>query len=116
MKTIELSLTGSVGYEKAEREARKVAAEAGARYSLMAWYDKAKGVGAPREACQTASWKCPRDYAEHHHADLRVSVNNDAYEFFFTRIPSDAEGLDSDEVTAVHKGISEGDFDNIQGG
>jgi hypothetical protein len=115
MRTIKLTLKGSINYQKAETEARKAASEAGA-VSLLAWYDREKGAGAPREVCSKETWKCPRDYAEHHKADVRVSINGDAYEFFFTRIAAGADSLDSDEVVSVHHGIPKQQFDNIQGG
>jgi hypothetical protein len=115
VRTIELTLKGPVNYQKAEKEARMAASEAGA-VSLLAWYDKERGMGAPREVCSKETWKCPRDYAEHHKADIRVSINGDAYEFFFTRVAAGADALDVDEVVAVHHGIPKQQFDNVQGG
>ena len=116
MMNIDLKTEYEIDYGEAEAMARKAADEAGTGFALMSWYDKARGTGAPREACALESWKCVRDYAEHHDASLRVAVNADEYEFFFTRVPVDAEELDVDGVTEAHAGISRDEFDNIQGG
>jgi hypothetical protein len=116
MMNIDLRSEYAIDYGDAETMARKAADGAGKGFTLMSWFDKARGMGAPQEACSLESWKCVRDYAEHHDASLRVAVNSDEYEFFFTRVPLDAEELDSDEVTEVHSGISRDEFDNVQGG
>jgi len=116
MRSIEVNVAGLSSYADAEKAARKIAAQAGADLSLLAWYDKAKGTGAPQEVCSSEKSRCPRDYAEHHKADIRVSINNDAYEFFFVRIPADADALDAEEVGAVHEHAKGKEFDNIQGG
>jgi hypothetical protein len=115
MKNIELTLKSGISYGDAEKAARKAALDMASSVSLFAWYDKAKNTGAPSEACARENWKCVRDYATHHNADIRVSVNEDEYEFFFSKSPAGATTLDSEEVSGVHKGISE-EFDNIQGG
>ena len=116
MKNMELNIQGSIDYTTAEQAARKAASEFGGDLSLMAWYDKARGTGGPQEVCMNENWRCARDYAEHHSADVRVSVNRDAYEFFFGRVPSDAASLDMDEVAAVHEKTTGEEFDNVQGG
>jgi hypothetical protein len=116
MKNMELNINGSVDFKAAEKAARKAASEFGGNFSLIAWYDKAKETGAPQEVCMKENWRCARDYADHHEASLRISVNGDAYEFFFTRIPADAEGLEKDEVAAIHEKASGDEFDNVQGG
>lgn len=116
MMNIDLTLTPGIEYKEAEEAARKVAIDAGGNVSLLAWYDKARGIGAPQEACALESWKCVRDYATHHEADFRISVNADAYEFFFTKVAADMEELDREEVAEVHAGIAEDEFNNVQGG
>jgi hypothetical protein len=116
MITIDLKTDHKIDYGEAEEMARRAAEDAGGGFSLVSWYDRVRGVGAPQEACSLESWKCVRDYAEHHDASLRVAVNADEYEFFFTKVPADAEELDVDEALDVHSGIAQGEFDNIQGG
>jgi hypothetical protein len=116
MNSIDLKLKSGIDYKKAEEAARKAALDMGGSLSLFAWYDKARKMGAPAEACSQENWKCVRDYATHHGADIRVSVNADEYEFFFAKAPIDAAVLDSEEVAGVHKGISKEEFDNVQGG
>jgi len=111
-----MKMTPGVRYAEAEEAARNAAMDAGGSVSLLAWYDKARGFGAPQEACALESFTCVRDYATHHMADLMISVNADAYEFFFTRVPVGTEELDRGEVVEVHAGIAEDEFDNIQGG
>ena len=117
MKNIDLSLGASQGYQAAEKMARDAAAkEFGAGLSLLAWYDKAGKKGAPQEACSLESWKCVRDYAEHHKADIRVSVDKDAFEFYFSKTPAGTETLDKEGVEDVHKGIAVDKDENVQGG
>ncbi len=117
MRNINLSLAGGIGYKAAEKAAREaVANEAGQGLSLLAWYDKASKKGAPGEACSLESWKCVRDYAEHHKADIRISVNEDAFEFYFTKAPVGTETLDKESVEDVHKGIAVDKDENVQGG
>ena len=116
MVNIDLNIPGKVDYFKAADEACKLAEDAGGSFSLLAWYDRGRGTGAPQEVCSLENWKCVRDYAEHHRADLRVSVNDDEYEFYFFRVPADVEELDREEVETVHTGIARDQFDNVQGG
>jgi len=116
MMNIDLSMTIGIGYDEAETAARKAVSDADGEYTLTAWYDKARKMGAPQEACSLESWKCVRDYAEHHDADVRISVNGDAYEFYFTRVPHDTAALDRDGIEGIHAGIAKDEFDNVQGG
>ncbi len=115
MKNIELKL-GAVAYGEAEKAAKEAALKQSSEtLSLMAWYDNIKKSGAPQEACSAENWKCVRDYAEHHNADIRVSVNDD-YEFYFARTPAGTETLDKESVSDVHKGIAVDKDENVQGG
>ena len=117
MKNVDLNLAAGIVYADAEKAAREAAAaETSGSLSLFAWYDKARNLGAPREACAQENWKCVRDYAEHHKADIRVTVNKDAYEFFFSKAPAGTAELDKEEVEDVHKKISKDEFENVQGG
>jgi hypothetical protein len=117
MRNIDLSLDGDVGYKAAEKAAREAVAEEASRgLSLLAWYDKASKKGAPSEACSLENWKCVRDYAEHRKADIRISVNKDAFEFYFVKTPAGTETLDKEGVADVHKGIPVDKDENVQGG
>ena len=116
MMNIDLKLENGVAYDEAERAAREAVEATGGNFALMAWYDKARGIGAPSEACSLESWKCVRDYAENHEAGVRVAVNDDAYEFFFSKVPIDAMELDTDGIEESHAGIAVDEFNNVQGG
>jgi hypothetical protein len=117
MRNIDLTLDAGQGYQSAEKLAREaVKKEYGAGLSLLAWYDKPRKTGAPAEACSLESWKCVRDYAEHHKADIRVSVNKDAFEFYFAKTPAGTETLDKEGVADVHKDIAMDRDENVQGG
>jgi len=112
MKNINLNLGSGVDYAKAEKAAR----EAAGKFSLLAWYDKAKKSGAPQEACALENWKCVRDYADHHNADVRVSVNDDAFEFYFAKTPPGTAELKGKRVHEVHEGLAVDRDENVQGG
>ena len=117
MQNIKLDLSPSVAYKEAEKAAKEAAAaQSSADLSLLAWYDKDRQMGAPQEACSLESFKCVFDYAEHHNADIKVSVNSDAYEFFFSKTPAGTETLDKEGVAEVHNGIAVDQDENVQGG
>ncbi len=117
MRNIDLTLASGIAYDAAEKAAKEaVAKELGGDISLFAWYDKARGMGAPQEACSLESWKCVRDFAEHHKADIRVAVNGEDFEFFFSKTPAGTESLDKEGVADVHKGIAVDQDENVQGG
>lgn len=117
MQNIDLSLASGIAYEAAEKAAKEAAgAQSSADLSLLAWYDKARNMGAPQEACSLENWKCVFDYADHHSADIKVSVNTDAFEFYFAKTPAGTETLDKEGVSDVHKGIAVDQDENVQGG
>jgi hypothetical protein len=116
-QNIDLSLASGIAYDAAVKAAKEAAAaQSSAELSLMAWYDKARQMGAPQEACSLENWKCVLDYAEHHKADIKVSVNSDDYEFYFAKTPAGTETLDKEGVSDVHKGIAVDQDENVQGG
>ena len=117
MKNLNLNLGGQISYADAEKAAKEaVAGEVAGDVSLLAWYDKIKNTGAPQEACALENWKCVRDYAEHHEADIRVSVNEDAFEFYFAKVPEGTAKLKAKQVDAVHKDVAVDRDENVQGG
>ncbi|RJP69471.1 MAG: hypothetical protein C4532_10990 [Candidatus Abyssobacteria bacterium SURF_17] len=116
MRTVSLGLGSGVNYALAEKAAREAAMEAGGKLTLVAWYDKVRNMEGPREACANEGWKCARVYADHHGADIGVLVNEDQYEFYFTRIPEGFEELDEEAALDIHESAKRPDFDNVQGG
>lgn len=117
MKNIDVNLGAGAAYDRAEKAAKEAAAkDFGGDLSLLAWYDKGRNMGAPQEACSLENWKCVRDYAEHHKADIRISVNDNAFEFFFAKTPAGTESLDKEGVADVHKDIALDRDENVQGG
>jgi hypothetical protein len=116
MNTIKLSLEPTIGYIEAYRTALHEAAESEGSVMLLSWYDRSREKQGPTEVCGGENWRCALDYAEQHDADLRVSVNTDQYEFFFSKVIGDIVELSEDELLAVHGGISADEFSNIQGG
>ena len=116
MRDIRLVMNGT-DYTAAGRVAKEAALKAGGRGATMiAWYDRARNLVGPQETCAKEGWKCSRDYAEHHGADLRVSINDDAFEFFFSDVASDFAELDREDALDAHIGASRDEFDDVQGG
>lgn len=116
MKTINLKLGSTIDYVTAEKAARDAALKGGADMMLLAWYDKALKKQGPRETCDGESWTCARDFAKNHNADLHISVNGGAYEFFFSKLGGKYDELKKKEVVNVHAGIARDAFENVQGG
>ena len=116
MKTLNVDLGSGVNYTLAEKAAREAAMKAGGKLTLVAWYDRARKMEGPREACASEGWKCSRVYADHHGADIGVLVNGDQYEFYFTRIPDEFVELDEEAALDVHQSAERPDFDDVQGG
>ena len=116
MRTINLDLKGKVDFFNAEEAAKKALTGAGEKVTLVAWSDRLRDMEGPMEACARESWKCARVYAENHSADVRISVNNDDYEFYFAGIPAGFTELDQEELLDVHEQARMADFDDVQGG
>jgi hypothetical protein len=116
MKTMNVQLGSTVDYTTAERAAKEAAMKRGSDIMLLAWYDKVLRRQGPRETCAGEGWTCALSFAENHHADIRVSVNGGAYEFFFTKPTGKYDELSAKDVVDVHRGIARDTFDNVQGG
>lgn len=116
MNTINLTLNDSATYMDAYKAALDAAGKSDGDVLLIAWYDRMRKTQGPVEACGGENWRCALDYAEHHGADLRVAINTDRYEFFFTRATGAVAELNEEDLLAVHAGIPEDDFSNVQGG
>jgi hypothetical protein len=116
MNTIKLTMDRSVGYMDAYRAALHAATEAEGNAVLVAWYDRTRKTQGPAETCSDEDWKCALKYAENHDADLRISVNTDQYEFFFSRATGEVAELNEEDLLEVHAGIKADEFSNIQGG
>ena len=96
--------------------ALKAATKAKGKAMLVAWYDRTRKTQGPAETCSNEDWKCALAYAENHDADLRVSVNTDQFEFFFSRATGAVTELNEKDLLAVHAGIATDEFNNVQGG
>ena len=116
MNTIKLTLDPTTGYMDAYKAALDAATEAKGNALLVAWYDRTRKTQGPAETCSNEDWKCALTYAENHDADLRVSVNTDQYEFFFSRATGEVTELNEKALLEVHAGIPADEFSNIQGG
>ena len=117
MRNIHLETKGSVDHMLAERVARQEAAKAGMENAeMVAWYDHSRNMAGPLETCAKEGWKCARDYAEHHGAGLRVSVDHDEYEFFFSDVSPEFTEFDREEALGIHADARRDDFDDVQGG
>ena len=116
MNTMKLTLEPAIGYLDAYKNALHAATESEGSVMLLSWYDRTREKQGPTETCGDENWRCALDYAEQHNADLRVSVNTDQYEFFFSKVAGEFVELSEDELLEVHGGIAIDDFSNIQGG
>ena len=54
--------------------------------------------------------------AEHHKADIRVSVNNDPFEFYSAETPTGSAQLDREGAETVRRDIAVSKNENAQGG
>ena len=79
--------------------------------------------GATRQGKQEAlrkraieKWKCVRDYAKHHKADICLFVNDDVFEFYFAKTPPETAELKEEHVHEVHKGLAVDRGENLEGG
>lgn len=115
MRTINLKLQRDMDFSSAEDAAKKALNQAG-EVTLVAWTDRKRDMEGPGETCSGEGWKCSRVYAENHQADVRVSVNDDDYEFYFAGVPADYTQLDAEAALEIHGGASSPDFDYLQGG
>ncbi len=116
MNTINLLLDDSLAYMDAYKAALKAARKSEGNVILIAWYDRMRKTQGPTETCGGENWRCALDYAEHHDADLRVAINTDQYEFFFSKATGAFTELDEEDLLAIHAGIANDDFNNVQGG
>jgi hypothetical protein len=70
----------------------------------------------PQDPCLHEGWKCARVYADNHGADVKVSVNDDDYEFYFASVPENFTRLDTEEALEIHEEVGRAGFENFQGG
>jgi hypothetical protein len=117
MRNIAIDLQPGVDYETAGRAAREAALNAGSgRAAMVAWYDRARKMAGPSAVCSNEDWACASAYAEHHGAQIKVSVNHDDYEFFFSEVASSFQELDRKESLEIHRDTKGSEFDDVQGG
>jgi hypothetical protein len=99
-----------------ERKARRVARSNDEDLVLVSWWDEVRQTGGPEEACKGEVPKCVTDYATSHGGEIRVSVNNGKYEFFYLPVSAEHAKLDRDQLVARHKAAITGLYENVQGG
>jgi hypothetical protein len=102
MDAIKLNMKkGKLDFDNAMKEARKAAAKAGGNVTLVSYWDRERDWMVPRVSCLDAGDDGHRIYAESHGADIRVTVNDGAFDFYFFRIPDDAVEPEKDHSTIV---------------
>ncbi|MBI4829952.1 MAG: AF1514 family protein [Candidatus Lindowbacteria bacterium] len=119
MKTIKLNPKKQMlDFASAEKEARKAAMKAGGNVTLVSYYDRAEDKMVPRVSCMDAGEQGHRIYAESHGADIEVTVNDGAFDFYFFRIPDDALEPEKDHrtIAGILNETSLEVFENVLGG
>ena len=89
MKTMNLEMSPGMDYGEAQRAAKDAALEGGGDVTLVSYYDRARNKMVPEVVSSKEEHDGYRIYAETHGADIRVTVNDDEYDFFFLSIADD---------------------------
>ncbi len=92
MKTMNLEMPSGMDYNEAQKAARDAALEVGGNVTLVSYYDRAKNKMVPEAVCSKEGNDGYRIYAENRDADIRVTVNDDEYDFFFLSVADDVLG------------------------
>jgi hypothetical protein len=116
METLNIVVEPSPNYMDAYKAAGEAARQAVGSAMLVSWYDRCRQIQGPTEICGRNDWKCAVDYAVHHNADLRVSINTDQYEFFFAKVHGACSELSETPPLEVNAKISADELGNIQRG
>lgn len=89
MKTMNLEMPPGKDYDEVQKAARDAAQEVGGNVTLVSYYDRARNKMAPEAVSSKEGTDGYRIYAENRGADIRVTVNDDEYDFFFLSIGDD---------------------------
>jgi hypothetical protein len=89
MKTMNLETPQGMDYDKAQKAARDAALGVVGDVMLVSCYDRTRNKMIPEAVSSKEEHDGHRIYAESRGADIRVTVNNDEYDFFFVSIADD---------------------------
>ena len=89
METKNLEMPPGMDYDEVQKAARDAALEVVGDVMLVSCYDRARNKMIPEVVSSKEEHDGHRIYAENRGADIRVTVNNDEYDFFFLSIADD---------------------------
>jgi len=89
MKTMNLEMPPGMDYDEVQKAAKDAALEVGGDVALVSYYDRARNKMVPEAVSSKEGNDGYRIYAESRGADIRVTVNDDEYDFFFLSIADD---------------------------
>ena len=115
MKTLTLSVDKNSTFTTIESKARQLIGPQ-TNLVLLAWWDSARKVGGPAEACGDETLACAAAYATSHGSSHRVRVNGGTLDLFYGAPNGTFEELDPAMVEEVHRPAQSSAFDNVQGG
>jgi hypothetical protein len=116
IKILQLDAEPKSNFTSLEGKARKLIGQGTKNLTLLAWWDRAKKTGGPREACSDETVACVATYAAAHGSQYQVRVNGGEYDLFYGAPSGDYAELDRRMVEEVHRHAKRVDFDNVQGG
>ena len=89
MKTMNLEVPPGMDCDEAQKAAKDAALKAGGDVMLVSCYDRVHDKMIPEVVASKEEHDGYIIYAEHHGADIRVTVNKDEYDFFFLSLGDD---------------------------
>jgi hypothetical protein len=89
MKTMNLEMPPGTDYDEVQKATRDAALEVGGNVTLVSYYDRARNKMVPEAVSSKEGNDGYRIYAENRGADIRVTVNDDEYDFFFLSFGDD---------------------------
>jgi hypothetical protein len=116
METLALDTDKANSFTSIEEQARQLIGPATKNLVLLAWWDNARKIGGPREACADETLACAVAYAAAHDCSHRVRVNGGTLDLFYGSPTGTFEELDPHMVDEVHRQAKTSTFDNVQGG
>ena len=116
MKTLALNTDPKSSFTSVEEQARRLIGSDTKNLVLLAWWDSARKVGGPMEACADETLACSAAYARAHGSTHQVRVNGGSIDLFYGAPKDTFEELDPRMVEEVHQSAKTSAFDNLQGG